>query len=356
LLDTDADQGGRTTAPSTPRAGQHLRHLVMQFAKPDARTSIIQLLNTGLPLLACLAGLIAGYHYGIWISLVLVLPAALFVVRLFTIQHDCGHGSFFKSRRANDALGWIVGMVTLMPYAAWREDHAAHHASSGNLDRRGIGDVTMLTVREYLALPAWRRLVYRAYRHPLVLFGVGPAYLLLVRYRLPTGNPIQHWHSWLSTLGTNAAATLLAVTMALTVGVAAFLFIYLPVLLLATAIGVWLFYIQHQFEDSYWQETSDWDFRSAALEGSSFYDLPAVLRWLTGSIGFHHIHHLASNVPNYRLRSCFEQVPELQKAKRLTLIASLKCPRLALWDEEQRKLVSFRQVFQAQRAEAPLCA
>jgi acyl-lipid omega-6 desaturase (Delta-12 desaturase) len=343
LFDAETGDSRRNAALSTSHAvRQQQRRRLAEFAKPSARTAIIQLVNTGLPLLACFAGLVVGFHQAFWIALLLVPPAALLVVRLFMIQHDCGHGSFFKSRRANDALGWIVGMVTLLPYTAWRDDHAVHHASSGNLDRRGTGDVTVLTVREYLARSPWRRRLYRLYRHPLVFFSVGPVYLMLVRYRIPTANPLRHWREWLSILGTNAAAGLLAAGLVLTVGFTALLLAYLPVLLLATGIGVWLFYIQHQFEETYWETGDAWDVHTAAVEGSSFYDLPGMLRWLTASIGFHHIHHLASHIPNYRLRACFEQVRELQDAKRLTLTDSFKCLRLALWDEERRRLVSFR--------------
>jgi omega-6 fatty acid desaturase (delta-12 desaturase) len=336
---------GSAAAPTAPRpAPVPWRQIVAQFAKPSTPAALTQLATTGLPLLACLAGLILGVAEVSWIFVLLVVPASVFIVRLFMIQHDCGHGSFVKSRRLNDALGWIIGMVTLMPYAAWRDDHAIHHATSGNLERRGIGDITLLTVREYQALPAWRRVLYRLYRHPAVFFGIGPAYLMLVRYRFPTSNPLRNWRDWLSILGTNAALALIAVTMALTVGLHVFLLAYLPVLLLASTVGVWFFYVQHQFENTYWRAPVNWDFPSASLEGSSFYDLPRILHWLTASIGFHHIHHLAANIPNYRLRACFEQTAILQNAKRVTLRDSLKCPRLALWDEEQQKLVSFRQL------------
>lgn len=314
-----------------------------RYAKPDLRIAMLQLLTTGLPLLAAIGALLYGLSRGIWPALVLAVPAALFLVRLFIIQHDCGHGSFFKSRRANDRLGRAIGVLTLMPYGFWRKGHTVHHATSGNLDRRGTGDVTTLTVREYLSRPGWRRFLYRLYRHPLVLFGAGPAYLLLIRHRIPTGHPLRAWDSWLSILGTNAAAAVLISVMALIVGLSVFLLAYGAVLLLATSIGVWFFYIQHQFEDAYWEAGPRWDFRAAALKGSSYYDLPGVLHWLTGSIGFHHIHHLASKIPNYRLRSCFEQTPAFRHAKRVTLLGSFKCLRLALWDEQSQKLVSFRQ-------------
>jgi omega-6 fatty acid desaturase (delta-12 desaturase) len=273
-------------------------------------------------------------------------------VRLFIIQHDCGHGSFFASRRANDLLGRALGVLTLTPYAFWRRSHAVHHATSGNLSRRGDGDITTLTVREYFAQPRWRRLGYRLYRHPIVLFGIGPAWQFLLRHRIPTGHPVRHARSWASILGTNAALAAVLAGLAVAVGPLPVLLGYLPVMVLAASIGVWLFYVQHQFEDTYWEAEPRWDFYKAALEGCSYYDLPRVLHWITGHIGFHHIHHLSSKVPNYRLRDCFRDNPELHDAKRIGLADSLKCLRLALWDEERRKLVSFREARRAWRGRA----
>jgi omega-6 fatty acid desaturase (delta-12 desaturase) len=278
-----------------------------------------------------------------WPIFPLVVPAVFLLVRLFIIQHDCGHGSFFASRRANDLLGRALGVLTLTPYTFWRSSHAIHHAGSGNLDRRGPGDITTLTVREYRALSPIRRLLYRIYRHPLVLFGVGPFYLFVIRNRIPTANPFRHPKIWGSILGTNATLAAFVTAMLLTVGGRAFLLAYLPVILLAAATGIWLFYIQHQFEHAYWATSPDWDFHEAALQGSSFYDLPAALHWLTGSIGFHHIHHVCSKIPNYRLRDCFDQNPEFRRVRHLTLRDSLKCAGLALWDEERQLLVAFRE-------------
>lgn len=290
-----------------------------------------------------MAALLYAMSRGFWYALALALPAAIFLVRLFIIQHDCGHGSFFKSRRTNETLGLVLSMLTMMPYGAWRKAHAVHHATSGNLDQRGTGDVTTLTVREYQSQSRWKRFLYRMYRHPVVLFGIGPVYLLLVRYRVPFGNPLRDWQQWLSILGTDLAAAASAVGFSAIIGPGPFLLAWSTVLLLATALGVWFFYIQHQFADTYWADSASWEFRAAAVEGSSFYDLPRVVHWLTGSIGFHHIHHLASKVPNYRLRACFDDNVEFQRAKRVTFWASVKSVQLALWDEERRRLVSFRQ-------------
>ncbi len=325
------------------------RNRLAAYAEPDARRAALQLANTLLLFLASMGALLYGLNHGYWFAGVLAVPAAFMVVRLFIIQHDCGHGSFFVSRRANETFGLVISVLTLMPYTFWRKAHAMHHATAGHLDRRGTGDIRTLTVAEYRAQSTWRKIVYRLYRHPVVLFGLGPAFLLLIYYRLPIRTLIRDRRSRASILGTNAAAAVAITAISMLVGPMTFLIAWSAVLLLATSIGMWFFCVQHQFEDTYWERSPKWDFHDAALEGSSFYDLPRLLHWFTGSIGLHHIHHLASKIPNYRLRACFEQNPELQRAKRLTFWASVKSVRLALWDEEQQKLVSFRQA-------AALCA
>jgi omega-6 fatty acid desaturase (delta-12 desaturase) len=319
------------------------RAMVAPYVKPDARRALIQLVGTGVPFLAVMAGMLVALDHGIIAAALLFPVGGLLLLRLFMFQHDCGHGSFFPARWANDVLGWVLGVLTLTPYAAWRSSHALHHASSGNLDRRGIGDINTLTLAEYTALSPLRRFGYRLYRHPLVLFGGGPAWVFLVRQRLPTRYARKHWRDWLSVLGTDAALGAMVATLVLTLGIWPVLLGVLPVILVAATIGIWLFFVQHQFEDAYWEPQSQWDFQRAALQGASFYDLPAPLHWITGNIGFHHIHHLASRIPNYRLRECHEANPFLQTAPRLTLRQSLRCARLALWDTRQRKLVPFRQ-------------
>jgi len=328
--------------PNSFRPARSWQEIVLPYARANHRRAVAQLLNTGLPFLLLMGGLIYGVRTYPWLTFPLALPAVFLLVRLFIIQHDCGHGSFFASRRANDLLGRALGVLTLTPYVFWRRSHAIHHASSGKLDRRGAGDITTLTVREYRALPPFQRFLYRAYRHPAVLFGLGPFYMFVIRNRIPTGSPLRQRKVWCSILGTNAALAAIVMLMLLTVGGHAFLLAYLPVILLAASTGMWLFYIQHQFEHTYWATGPDWDFHEAAVQGSSFYDLPAVLHWLTGYIGFHHIHHVCSKIPNYRLRDCFDQNPEFQDVWRLTLPGSLRCARLSLWDEERRLLVSFR--------------
>lgn len=337
MKDTVDDTYSTFSGPASWRA------LVAPYLKPDSRRAVFQLLNTGLPFLAVMAAMIVAIDHGIIAATLLFPVGGLLLVRLFMFQHDCGHGSFFSARWANDVLGWVLGVVTFTPYAAWRSSHAVHHATSGNLDRRGIGDLDTLTLAEYRALSPFQRLKYRLYRHPLVLFGLGPGWMFLIRQRLPSSHRLRHWREWVSVLSTDAALAAVLATLLLTLGPGPILLGVLPVVLLAASIGVWLFYVQHQFEDAYWETQRSWDFKSAALQGASFYDLPPVLHWLTGNIGFHHIHHLASRIPNYRLRECHDANPEFQSAPRLSLRQSLHCARLALWDARRQKLVPFKE-------------
>jgi omega-6 fatty acid desaturase (delta-12 desaturase) len=278
---------------------------------------------------------------GYWITLLIAVPAAGLLVRLFLIQHDCGHGALFRNRSTNDWIGRVIGALTLTPYDFWRRSHNIHHAGSGNLDRRGIGDIDTLTVREYAARTRWGRFCYRLYRHPLVMFGLGPAYLFLVQHRLPVGMMLKGWQPWVSTMVTNLMIALLVTTMIWLVGAGPFLLVHLPITLLAASIGVWLFYVQHQFEETTWAEDSNWNLHEAALHGSSHYDLPGVLRWFTANIGVHHVHHLCSRIPFYRLPHVLRDHPELASIGRLTLSESLSCVRLVLWDEDRRRLISF---------------
>jgi omega-6 fatty acid desaturase (delta-12 desaturase) len=284
----------------TPSDSRALAQLLARYRTPNAARSAFELVITAGPFVLIWALMWAALEAGYWAGLLLAVPAAGFLVRLFMIQHDCGHGAFFRRRPANDWVGRIIGVLTLTPYDLWRRAHAHHHAGSGNLDRRGIGDIETLTVREYLALPRWRQLLYRLYRHPLVMFGLGPAYLFLLENRLPIGMMRSGWQPWLSTMATNAAIAILVAAMIWLVGLGPFLLVHLPITLLAASIGVWLFYIQHQFEDTYWAHNEDWHFHAAALHGSSHYDLPGVLRWFTANIGVHHVHHLCSRIPHHR--------------------------------------------------------
>lgn len=327
------------------QAANTARDLAQELARyrlPSLPRSIVEIVITAAPLAAGWLLMWLALRQGhFWLYLLLVLPTSGFLVRLFMIQHDCGHGAFFRTRAANDWTGRIIGVLTLTPYAYWRRTHAAHHASSGNLDRRGMGDVDTLTVSEYLTLSGWNRFRYRVYRHPAVILGVAPAYLFVVRNRLPFGLLRAGWQPWISVMSTNAAIAIISAGAIWLIGVGDFLLLYLPVTILAASIGVWLFYVQHQFEETAWANDPAWNVHEAALHGSSHYDLPKVLAWFTANIGVHHVHHLASRIPYYRLPQVLREHPELRNVSRLTLLKSLGCIRLALWDEGRKRLVRF---------------
>ena len=318
-----------------------LPQLLARYREPDSARGAFELVITAVPFLVIWALIQNAFDHGYWLGLLLEVPAAGLLVRLFMIQHDCGHGSFFRSRIANDWVGRAIGIVTLTPYDYWRHNHARHHANSGNLDHRGLGDIDTLTVREFLAQSRWRRILYRLYRHPMVMFGVGPTYLFVLKHRLPVGMMRGGWKPWLSTMGTNAAIAVLVAAVIWLVGYGPFLLVHLPITVLAASIGVWLFYVQHQFEDTYWSHGEDWSFHEAALLGSSHYQLPVVLRWFTANIGIHHIHHLSSRIPCYRLPDVLRDHPQLAGVGRMTLLQSLRSVPLVLWDEERLQLVSF---------------
>ena len=334
-----------TTLPD-PRSAQNERAWVKAlsaYRKPNRLRSVFELSVTVIPFVALWVLALAAVAYGYWWGLVLVVPAAGFLVRLFMIQHDCGHGAFFAYRHADDWIGRVLGVLTLTPYDYWRRTHAAHHAGAGNLDQRGMGDITTLTVAEYQALSGWGKFRYRLYRHPIVMFGIGPAWLFFLQQRLPFGLMRAGVTPWVSTMATNVAIAVLAAGLIWFCGVVPFLAVHLPIVTLAGAMGIWLFYVQHQFEETHWSEGEEWQFQHAALHGSSHYDLPLVLRWFTGNIGIHHVHHLSSRVPYYRLPEVLRDFPELRNLGRITLLESLRCVKLVLWDENRRKLVSFRE-------------
>jgi len=334
-----------TTLPD-PRSAQNERAWVKalsNYRKPNRLRSSFELVITVIPFFALWALAWAAVAYGHWWGLVLILPAAGFLVRLFMIQHDCGHGAFFAHRQTDDWIGRFLGVLTLTPYDYWRRTHAAHHAGAGNLDQRGMGDITTLTVAEYRALSGWGRFRYRLYRHPVVMFGLGPAWLFFLQQRLPFGLMRAGAAPWVSTMTTNLGIAVLAAGLIWLCGVVPFMVVHLPIVGLAGAMGIWLFYVQHQFEETHWSDGNEWQFQHAALHGSSHYDLPLVLRWFTGNIGIHHVHHLSSRVPYYRLPEVLRDFPELRSLGRITFLESLRCVKLVLWDENRRKLVSFRE-------------
>jgi omega-6 fatty acid desaturase (delta-12 desaturase) len=318
---------------------------LLRYREPSLLRSIVELVITFAPLAALWVIMWLFYSFGLWwVTLLLAVPAAGFLVRLFMIQHDCGHGAFFRHKLANDWTGRALGVLTFTPYDFWRRTHSIHHMTSGNLEKRGIGDIDTLTVNEYLALSRFGRLKYRLYRHPAVMFGIGPAYLFIVQHRLPIGLMRAGLVPWLSTLGTNAAIAIIAAGLIWLIGPGAFVTVHLPIILLAATMGVWLFYVQHQFEHTQWDHNETWDLHEVALHGSSYYVLPGFLSWFTANIGIHHVHHLCSKIPYYRLPKVLRENPELGTIGRLTLWDSIKCVRLVLWDESAKKLISFREM------------
>jgi omega-6 fatty acid desaturase (delta-12 desaturase) len=312
------------------------------YRVPAMGRALLQLATSAIPFALVWAAMLYSIDYGYWITLLLAIPASGFLLRLFMIQHDCGHGSFFKSRKANDMLGGVIGVVALMPYRYWRKTHAIHHKSSGDLDHRSFGDIDTKTVNEYLALSKLQRLRYRLYRNPLIMLGVGPAFQLILKHRFPADIPRSWKREWASVHRTNLALLAILILAWQTIGLQKFFMVQLPISLLSGSIGIWLFYVQHQFEDTYWRHHEDWDFFDAGIQGSSHFDLPKVLQWFTASIGLHHIHHVSSRIPNYRLQECFDENPQFKRVTRVTLGQSFKCLLLSLWDEEQGVLVGFR--------------
>jgi omega-6 fatty acid desaturase (delta-12 desaturase) len=338
-----ANRGDRVHAPLDVNDAKGVSKALVPYRRAKPLRGVFEVLVTAAPLIAIWALACVALHFRIWWGLVLVAPAAAFLVRLFMIQHDCGHGSFFPDKHANDWLGRVIGVLTLTPYDYWRQSHAVHHASSGALDNRSLGGVETLTVEEYAALSWKRRLGYRLYRHPLVMFGLGPTYLFLLQQRLPVGLMRGGWRPWLSTMGTNLAIAAIAGGTLWLMGWRAFLLVNVPIVVLAGTIGIWLFYVQHQFEETHWSRDGEWDLRDAALRGSSHYDLPPIVRWFTGNIGVHHVHHLSSRIPFYRLREVLKDFPQLKAVGRITFWQSLRCINLSLWDEANQRLVSFKQ-------------
>lgn len=337
-----AQPGRADREPRIPSSAAEWAHALARFRTPSDARALFELASTVLPFIAMwILVYVAWTRHMLWASVPLACVASGLLVRLFLIQHDCGHGAFFANRRANDWVGRTLGVLTLTPYAYWRRTHAIHHATHANLDRRGVGDVDTLTVREYLARPWWPRLRYRLYRHPLVMFGIGPAYVFIVSNRIPAGFMRSGWRPWLSTMGTNAAVAIAAVLLAGEFGTATLLAVHAPILLMAAVCGVLLFYVQHQFETTYWTRGADWSFQDAALLGSSHFSLPRPLQWFTANIGIHHVHHLSSGIPFYRLTDVLDAWPALASTNRLTLRTGLRCAGLALWDEDTRRLVPF---------------
>jgi acyl-lipid omega-6 desaturase (Delta-12 desaturase) len=324
------------------------KEIVARYQQPSTPRAIWQIVNTLVPMgvLWYLMYLSVGVSWGITVPLAILTGA--FLVRVFIIFHDCGHGSFFKSRVANDVTGFLTGILTLTPYYHWRWEHNIHHATSGHLDKRGIGDIWTLTVQEYLEASRWKRFAYRLARNPFILFVLAPLYLFLVRQRFPS--PTANRRERHSVYWMNAAIAGMAIGLSAAFGVKAYLLIQVIVVGIAGSAGVWLFYVQHQFEGVYWERGDNWDYTEAALKGSSFYKLPKILQWFSGNIGFHHIHHLSSRIPNYNLERCHKADPLFQQVKPVTLLSSFKSFTFRLWDEQRRKLVGYGHLKTLRRA------
>lgn len=319
-----------------------LKKEVAPFEHSDMKSSVIQLFNT-IPLFFLLW--FASYQslkISYWLTLAFAVVTAGFVIRIFIIFHDCCHQSFFKNRKLNSIVGTITGIITMFPYEKWKHDHSIHHATSSNLNKRGTGDIWIMTVDEYVAASFWERLSYRLYRNPIVMFGLGPIYLYLISNRLnhSDANKKERINTYL----TNLSIISIYAFMCWAIGWQAFLLVQLPILFIAGSLGIWLFYVQHQFEDSYFEDAENWNYVKAAIDGSSYYKLPKILQWITGNIGFHHVHHLSPKVPNYHLEKVHDSTLELQKATTITIGSSLKALRFRLWDSTNKTFISFKEI------------
>lgn len=337
------NQHTEMTAEQPPmRSARDWVKILAQYREPSLGRSSFELAVTALPFLALWALAWWSLSVSYWLAFGMSLLNAGFLLRLFTIQHDCGHGAFFKNRAVSDWVGRILGVMTVTPYDVWRRTHSEHHSAAGNLDKRGMGDIYTKTVSEYRALsPLWK-LQYRLYRHPLTLFVLAPSYVFLLQNRIPYGLMTQARY-WFSAMGTNLTLVLILGTIWYFGGWMPILLIFLPSTLLAATLGLWLFYVQHQFETTHWDSQTDWQLHDAALHGSSYYVLPKVLQWFSANIGIHQVHHLYSRIPFYRLPQVLEDYSELAENNRLTIRESIACAKLHLWDEKSRRLLSFAQ-------------
>lgn len=322
---------------------KEIAHHCGRYRDAQPRRAAFQLVTTVLLfVLLCAVMLWAATHEW-WLALPLALPTGGLLVRLFIIQHDCGHGSFFRTRAANDRVGRLLSILTVTPYGSWKHAHALHHAGTGNLSRRGTGDIKTLTVREYLALSRWQRLHYRLYRNLFILIVLGSPFNFLILQRFPSGMGLPWRTAWKDVMALNVALLAFYGALAMLFG-SLVMAVFIPIICVGAWIGGWLFFVQHQYEDTVWEGADDWSFHAAALGGSSYYVLPPLLQLFIGNVGLHHVHHLNSRIPNYRLQECIDGHPFLGSVGRLTFRKSLSCIRLALWDENLRKLVSFAQV------------
>ena len=325
----------QTSAPTEAS----LYRAVVEFQNPTVRGSVWQIINSALPYLALLPVMYWSLSVSYWLTLALAIPAAGFLVRVFIIFHDCGHGSFFRSRQANRIVGFVSGLMFFLPYYYWTHQHSVHHATAGDLDNRGSGDIFTYTVQEYLTLSWPKRILYRIYRNPVTLLVLGPFFIFIVRHRY--WYPRDGVRVRKSVMATNVALAVVVAVAVLTIGFKKYVMIQLPIMMIAGAAGIWLFYVQHQFPGTYWKRHDKWNHLRGALTGSSFYKLPPVLQWFSGNIGFHHVHHVSPRIPNYRLQACHEAIAELRNVAPISVQESLRTLRCNLWDEDRGRLVSF---------------
>lgn len=321
---------------------RELKKRVASFAKPDTMIGVRQLLNTLLPFLLLWYLAYLSLAVSVWLAVPIAMVAGAFMVRLFIIFHDCTHQSFLKNPKLNTIIGTVTGILTLFPFEKWKKEHTIHHATSGNLDQRGTGDMWVMTVDEYLAASFWTKLSYRLYRNPIVMFGLGPLYLFLVTNRFNRKDATKKERRNLYV--TNLSIVVIFALLIALIGWQSFLLIQLPVLYVSGVLGIWLFYVQHQFEESYFENDESWDFVKAAVDGSSYYKLPKVLQWISGNIGFHHVHHLSPKVPNYHLEKAHDAAPPLQKVTTITLASSLQSLKFRLYDTKSQTFVTFKDV------------
>ena len=337
----------KTTPDINIQKDRSWEKIIMQYNKPVLRKSVWQIINSFIPFVGLWFILVWSLQYPYWLTLLLSLPAAGFTIRLFIIFHDCGHQSFFKTKKANDLVGKIMGILTFTPFTPWHNSHRIHHSTAGNLDKRGVGDVWTLTVEEYETASKRVRLYYRLYRNPWFMFTIGSLYMVLVKNRFT--NKRMDREAKRNVYFTNVMILAISAILSLFIGLKSYLLIQVPIIIFAHSIGIWLFYVQHQFDDVYWDHGQQWDYKSAAIEGSSFLKLPVVIQWFTGNIGFHHIHHLSPRIPNYNLPSCHYENEFFSSIEPVTLLSGLKTLNLRLWDNISKRMITFRQLAHMRR-------
>lgn len=336
-------EGNAKTGETNPWA--NFTKNVAHYQTPDVWKSIWQIVNTFIPYVGLWILIVYSLSVSYWLTAFLIVLAAGFLVRLFIIFHDCGHGSFFKTKRTNTIVGAFFGILAFTPYLKWHKMHMQHHATVGNLDKRGVGDVWTMTADEYLNSSKWKRLKYRLYRHPITMFGVGALYVFVFQNR--TTSKEMNRKEKLNVHFTNLALVVIFAVMGWLIGFWTFLIIQLSILYLAAIAGLWLFYLQHQYEEVTWVRTKDWNYLEIALEGSSFVKFPKLLQWFSGNIGFHHIHHINARIPNYKLEKCYHENPIFKEVEPVTFMKSLKTLRLRLWDEKNQRLIGFKELFRS---------